>query len=989
MNENDVKIAAIQETKLRETSKVGDTFNFILKRKDRGRNAGGGLAFLIHQSIPFQMLPSQNNDPHIEHMAIKVDDVIISNMYIPPQSSCNTENYSASLSPYLTNDDNILLGDFNAHDELWYSALQDARGTNLAAEIGASGYATLNDDSPTRLFNGTESSPDFSLASLSLLPYASWETKKQLGSDHLPIIVSLKTDLSPSTSDDRTFINFRRADWTGFREKTEAEFSNLPRPTNVFKGEKSFRKIINKISKVAIPHGRIKDVYPEIPTEAADLIKERDQLRLNDPHAQELSDMNKEIDAKIQQHRKDKWRAYVEDVDRKKDPSQLFKLIKFLNGDKNNKTSNEAIKFKGKFISHPKKMANAFNKQYSSTIQHRSSKTARKIKKNIRKNKLDADEQEFSDQQTTDAIKKARPSKALGPDKISTLHLKHLGPLGVRYLTDLFNISAKTSQIPAIWKTSTIIPLLKPNKPADTSTSYRPVSLLCPSIKIFERLLLPTLTQHLPVPDIQHGFRKNHSTVSALSDFAIDIANGFNQPKPADRTLLLQVDLSKAFDMVSHEKLLHDLNETSLPDFVKRWLSCYLSGRQSKVSFRNTTSSGRIVRTGVPQGAVSSPLLFNFYLSNLPTPPANVKIVQYADDISVYVTGKDVPSMCTLINDYASLLIDFLAERNLVVSPEKSTVTLFSPDNRQINLHPEVYIDGCQVKTEKNPKLLGVVFDPLFTFNEHVRLTIKKAKAKINVLKALAGSTWGQDQETLLITYKSICRSVLEYGCPVWAPVISETSWTNLQRVQNQALRVATGSLLMAGIDHLHQETKVLPIKQHSQLLTDQYLANTYLPAHPGYKNLDLETPPRKMKATMLDSKTRISDLFTAGRNKKQVQQSLHTECVRYCLSTYEVNRVLLAQPPEVAPDEADLRREVRVELSRLRSGFSRNLQNYLHRLDETVPDRCPLCNQTPHDTAHLFNCQANPTELEPIDLWTRPKLAAIFLKLDESDVEE
>ena len=135
--------------------------------------------------------------------------------------------------------------------------------------------------------------------------------------------------------------------------------------------------------------------------------------------------------------------------------------------------------------------------------------------------------------------------------------------------------------------------------------------------------------------------------------------------------------------------------------FVKRWLSCYLPGRQSKVSFRNTTSTGRIVRTGVPQGAVSSPLLFNFYLSNLPTPPANVKIVQYADDISVYVTGKDVPSMCTLINDYASLLIDFLAERNLVVSPEKSTVTLFSPDNQQINFHHEVFIDGCQVKTEK------------------------------------------------------------------------------------------------------------------------------------------------------------------------------------------------------------------------------------------------------------------------------------------------
>ena len=76
-----------------------------------------------------------------------------------------------------------------------------------------------------------------------------------------------------------------------------------------------------------------------------------------------------------------------------------------------------------------------------------------------------------------------------------------------------------TSTIPVIWKMSTIIPLLKPKKPAEESTSYRPVSLLCPAIKILERLVLPSLTDYLPVPDIQHGFRQQHSTVTALHDF--------------------------------------------------------------------------------------------------------------------------------------------------------------------------------------------------------------------------------------------------------------------------------------------------------------------------------------------------------------------------------------------------------------------------------------------------------------------------------------
>ena len=142
-----------------------------------------------------------------------------------------------------------------------------------------------------------------------------------------------------------------------------------------------------------------------------------------------------------------------------------------------------------------------------------------------------------------------------------------------------------------MWKNSIIIPLLKPGKDPAESKSYRPVSLLCPAAKILERLILPELTEHLPIPNFQHGFRKNHSTVSALNDLNQDITRGFNQKKPADRTVLLQIDLSKAFDMVSHDKLLNDLNKSTLPPFVKRWLSCYLRGIKSQANFSKSRNS--------------------------------------------------------------------------------------------------------------------------------------------------------------------------------------------------------------------------------------------------------------------------------------------------------------------------------------------------------------------------------------------------------------
>ena len=442
---------------------------------------------------------------------------------------------------------------------------------------------------------------------------------------------------------------------------------------------------------------------------------------------------------------------------------------------------------------------------------------------------------------------------------------------------------------------------------------------------------------------------------------------GFNQRKPAHRTVLLQLDLSKAFDMVSHNKLLKDLNTTTLPPEFKRWFGCYLHGRQSRVLFRNETSTARNVRTGVLQGAVTSPILFNFYLANLPPPPAGVAVMQYADDMSVYSSGVKIPDMTARINSYVPSLLDFLRERELEFSAEKSTVTLFTPASGEAGIHPQVLVDGKLVKLEKEPKLLGVVFDTMYTFGKHAKQTIAKGKSKINILKQLAGTQWGQDKETLITTYKAIGRSTLEYAAPIWAPAISDTHWQNLQNTQNHALRTATGCLLMSSQDHLHQESMVMPIWQHSELLTKQFLAGSFLPNNPGHQHLNRQPPPRRMKETLLKYESEVANQYTLPATQdeyKKVLKSIHTASVKKSIEDAAPNRVLQSLPPAINPAEQSLSRRARTGLAQLRSGFSRKLKSYLHRMDETVTDQCPKCSASPHNTAHLFNCRNDETDL-------------------------
>ena len=142
--------------------------------------------------------------------------------------------------------------------------------------------------------------------------------------------------------------------------------------------------------------------------------------------------------------------------------------------------------------------------------------------------------------------------------------LKHLGQHGIKHLTNLFNNVVNTATIPALWKIARIIPLLKPGKPADKGSSYRPISLLSPLAKTLESVLLPTISESIDLAHHQHGFRKTRSTVTALQDISNHITNGLNQRKPVDRTVAVAIDLSKAFDTVNHEILITEVSKLDL-----------------------------------------------------------------------------------------------------------------------------------------------------------------------------------------------------------------------------------------------------------------------------------------------------------------------------------------------------------------------------------------------------------------------------------------
>ena len=157
------------------------------------------------------------------------------------------------------------------------------------------------------------------------------------------------------------------------------------------------------------------------------------------------------------------------------------------------------------------------------------------------------------------------------------------------------------------------------------------------------------------------------------------------------------------------------------------------------------------------------------------------------------------------------------------------------------------------------------------------------------------------------MTYKAVGRSIINYAAPVWSTNLRETKYRNIKYTQNEAPRIATGCHKMSSVDHLHVEAKMLKVREHSELLSAQYLARCLEPGNVCHSITTRETPKRRMKETLFIRHGNTVEPMMLADNRKATLQEIHTDAVNKAVKDQKKNIVLDDLPQPMNNSEKDL----------------------------------------------------------------------------------
>ena len=308
-------------------------------------------------------------------------------------------------------------------------------------------------------------------------------------------------------------------------------------------------------------------------------------------------------------------------------------------------------------------------------------------------------------------------------------------------------------------------------------------------------------------------------------------------------------DIEAAYDTVLRQSIVAKVHKYGIRGRMGLFIKNFLWGRRFRVRVGSHLSSSFTQENGVPQGGVLSVALFAVAINDIVDGlPVAIGRSLFVDDFAIWFSASNARLVSRQLQLAVMRLEKWSKDNGLRFSTAK-TVAVHFCRRRCSDPTLGIRLYGEMIPTQPVAKFLGVMFDRRLTYKDHFKTLRERCFKSLNVLKCVARTSYGADRKTLLLLYRSIVRSKLDYACFVYDGA-SESSKSSLDSVHHAALRVATGAFRTSPKSSLLAEAHEPPLSIRRQMLGMRYtLQLRQYPTHPTYQYVFPEGDTRSPRA--------------------------------------------------------------------------------------------------------------------------------------------
>lgn len=792
---------------------------------DRRADGRAGCALFIRDHCPFTPVPTPRRIEGWHTICARVGDITFLSLYLPspsPEILAELKQLIGTLPQPL-----IILGDCNVHHHVWGCDKIDTLGEQFLEIIDSVNLCLLNTGTPTLRThpNHAASAVDLSLSSPSLASQISWEVlHSTFGSDHFPILLrfSFLFPKRPPAVKPLLVYNINGADWDSYQKCLETESKNLPpiSPNSI--------QICSDALVLAVKSAADK-VFPlknsatgKIPSppwwdkDCTNAVKNRKKAErayaanMTSENFQILGNVMSETKKLLSNKKFDGWKNFCSSLN----PATPDTLV-----------WNNIRRFRRSYNpcspSYP--LSQEWAESFLATIAppHAPALYDLEVDYPIVES-TDPLDQPFSMQELSNVLKSVKDSTP-GHDGIPYSFIAKAGESFLKYFLELINCILLSGHPPPSWNSQLIMPILKPSRDPKDPRSHRPIALSSVLTKILEHLIKNRLEWFMESKNLfgktQFGFRKGKSTMDSLGIFTSDIRVAFSRRASVVAVFL---DVEAAYDNVQLPILREKFRKLRIPVRLANLVGNLLAERRITFHGRDPRiNPSSLVWRGLPQGSVLSPLLYNLYTHDLEDSAGDCHILQYADDLLLYVSSRSIESATEMISTSLMETNSWLSNNGLSLSSSKSCAVIFS--RKRVVPNIEISINGSVIPVRSHYRFLGVVLDSKLNGEMHFQYITNKCERSLNTLRCLSGVWWGAHPSSLRLLYNATVRSVLDYGSFLLVPG-NKKGFRKLDLIQSKALRIILGAMRSSPINALQVECADPPLNLRRQFLADSYL---------------------------------------------------------------------------------------------------------------------------------------------------------------------